>query len=300
VSAELDSNYKVVLSADVVGSTALYEAIGDSNAQAMMADCLNTLKRFCTNHQGTVLAEVGHQVVACFDDPTEAAAAPTEIHAELFESGAEQTRRMIRLRIGLHYGPLPTSGDVLSSGTAKIADWAAAKAKPEQTLATRAVIEQLPRIFRAVSRYVDDETWDFISLEHGELHEIIWDVESITAYNGEQPAREDNSYDHVEFSYGDQRVILDLARPVISIGRQKENDLVIEKDLVSRQHLSAQFSRGRCTITDNSTNGSTVRLDDGEQYELKRESIRVSGSGVVIPGMPDDAESGYEIRFRCV
>ncbi|MEE2983905.1 MAG: hypothetical protein VX929_11480 [Pseudomonadota bacterium] len=45
----------------------------------------------------------------------------------------------------------------------------------------------MPRLYRAVARYVDDETWDFISLEHVERYEIIWDVESITAYNGESP-----------------------------------------------------------------------------------------------------------------
>lgn len=300
MSAELDTNFKVILSADVVGSTALYEAIGDREAQAMMQGCLTTLKQYCIEHKGRVLAEVGDQIVAQFDDPSEAASAATEIHVELFEQASDQANRLLRMRIGLHYGPLPLSGDVLSSSTAKVADWAAAKAKPEQTLATRALIEQLPRIFRAVSRYVDDETWDFVSLEHVELHEIIWDVESITAFNGEQPQREENAYNAVEFTYGEQQLVVDTARPVISIGRHKENDLIIERDLVSRQHLSAQFSRGRCTITDNSTNGSIVRLDNGEEYEIKRESFRLVGAGVVVAGMPEQSDPSYEISFRCV
>lgn len=161
------------------------------------------------------------------------------------------------------------------------------------------MIDQLPRLYRAVARYVDDETWNFVSLEHFELHEIIWDVESITAYNGEQPLRDAQSYGSVEFSYGDDSVILDTSRPVISIGRGSKNDLVVKKDLVSRQHLSAQFSRGRCTITDNSTNGSVIVMDDGERYELKRDSFRLMGVGTIVPGHPEGEELDFEINFRC-
>jgi adenylate cyclase len=265
VSADSDTNSKTIMSADIVGSTALYEALGDNAARALVTACLEALKTLCVEHHGRALAEVGDQVIAEFNDPTEAAGTVSEIHLQLHEQYANDPGVRIRMRIGLHYGPVPTSGDVLSGETVKIANWASENAKPEQTLATRSLIDQLPRIFRAVSRYVDDETWNFISLEHVELYEIIWDVESITAYNGEQPARDENSYDRVVFDYENEHITVNVARPVISIGRHKENDLVIDKDLVSRQHLSAQFSRGRCTITDNSTNGSVIRTSAGKR-----------------------------------
>ena len=288
------------MSADIVGSTALYEAIGDDRAQALVTECLDTLKKYCVEHNGEAIAEVGDQVIAIFDDPTDAASAASEIHVELFEQYGNDDDRRISMRIGLHYGEIPAEGDVLVSETTKIATWAESNAKAEQTLATRYLIDQLPRIFRAVSRYVDDETWNFVSVEHVELYEIIWDVESITAYSGEQPpARDANAYDSCVFEYEGQSAIVNVAQPVISIGRNGENDLVVKKDLISRQHLSAQFSRVRCTITDNSTNGSLVRLESGESFEIKRESFRLSGSGEIIPGAPGESESGYAIKFRC-
>ncbi|MGR8920779.1 MAG: FHA domain-containing protein [Gammaproteobacteria bacterium] len=300
MTGDLDNNFKVIMSADVAGSTALYEAVGDDKARAMVSDCLSALKTLCSEHGGETIAEVGDQVIAKFDDPTEAAAAATEIHVHLNEQYGNAGGARIQLRIGLHYGMLTPGGDPLMSETAKVANWAADRAKPEQTLATRAMIDRLPRIFRAVSRYVDDETWNFVSLEHVEIYEIIWDVESITAYNGEQPQREENSYDSVTFEYEDQTVTVDTARPVISIGRQKQNDMVINRDLISRQHLSVQFSRGRCTVTDNSTNGTLVRLENGEEYEIKRESLRLGGSGELVVGSPPDrSAAGFAIRFRC-
>ena len=287
------------MSADIVGSTALYEAIGDDRAQAIVTQCLDNLKSYCAEHDGETVAEVGDQVIAVFDDPTSAASAASEIHVELFEKYGRDDDGRISMRIGLHFGDVPTEGDILVSETTKIAAWAASNAKAEQTLATRDLIDQLPRIFRSVSRYVDEETWNFVSLEHVELYEVIWDVESITAYSGEQPARESNTYDSCTFTYEDQEIMVDIARPVISIGRHDENDLVMKKDLISRQHLSAQFSRGRCTITDNSTNGSVVRLASGESFEIKRESFRLSGTGEIVPGAPGESDAGYSIKFRC-
>lgn len=294
------STGQVIMSADIAGSTALYEQVGDERAQALVADCLHILKVLSDEHHGRVLAEVGDQIVALFEDAAAAAGAASEMHAEMHERNARESGPRIRMRIGMHYGPVATDADALAGETAKIAHWAGSHAKPEQTLATKATIDRLPRMFRAVSRYVDDETWNFISLEHVELYEIIWDVESITAYNGEAPSRDTQTYSAVEFSYAGRSVQVDASRPVISIGRGDKNDLIVSKDLVSRQHLSAQFSRGRCTITDNSTNGSCMQGSDGRWVEFKRESLRLTGEGQIIPGKPGPEENDYAIKFRCL
>ena len=103
----------------------------------------------------------------------------------------------------------------------------------------------------------------------------------------------------MECKYGDAVVVINASRPVISIGRGPENDLVVDKDLVSRQHLSAQFRRGRFTITDNSTNGSVVINEDGSRVDLKRESSKLLGAGVIIPGHPEKEELEFAINFCC-
>jgi len=296
---EAQAENQVVLSADIVGSTSLYEAVGDTRARGIVAACLDLARSQCVAHSGQVIAEIGDQIIAHFDTATAAAEAASEIHACLHEQSSAGDGPHPRMRIGLHYGGLPANGDLLPSETVKLATWASNNAKPEQTVATRAVIDQLPRIFRAVSRYVDDETWNFVCLEHMQLYEIIWDVEAITAYAGEKIDREARSYGAVSFAHNGVNITIDVKRPVISIGRADDNDLVIKSDLVSRQHLSAQFSRGRCTITDNSTNGSIVVMSDGTRRVIRRESLRLHGSGIVIPGNPAAGETSTAISFRC-
>jgi hypothetical protein len=202
------------------------------------------------------------------------------------------------MRIGMHYGPVAGLDDELTSETSKIAHWAARNAKPEQTLGTTALIDALPRIYQAVSRFVDDETWNFVSIQHMAVHEIIWDVESVTAYSGEVPTAQSRRNSGFVFSYREGSVTVSIDRPVISIGRGTENDLIVTHDLASRQHLSVQFSRGRCTITDNSTNG-TVIFGGGNQtsYTLKRDSFTLAGAGTIILGQPADVEEADAIDY---
>ena len=295
------SKDRVVLFADLVGSTNLYEQLGDAEAKRIVSDCLLVARNTAEQHHGVVTAELGDEIMIIFPEPAAAAAAACEIHAkmaELIVSGAESYRP--RLRIGMHYGPV---GDVKSadvgSETARIAHWATSNAKPEQSLGTAAVIDRLPRIYQAVSRYVDDETWNFVSLEHLAVHEIIWDIEGITAYKGEIPTLDSQKRTSVTFACGDTEIVLDCDHPVISIGRSAENDLVVAHEMASRQHLSAQFSRGRCSVTDNSTNGTVVISDfDNGRHDLRRESFTLLGSGRIYLGQPEDIGEELAVTYR--
>lgn len=286
--------------ADVVGSTRLYEELGDAAAQRIVKQCLDTANELIAAHGGRTVTELGDEVMAIFTDPGDAAAAACEIHAKLDEREPDQNADChLPMRIGMHYGPVSGNDDNLMSETAKIAHWAATNAKPEQTLGTAAVIDVLPRIYQAVSRFVDDETWNFISLEHVAVHEIIWDVEGVTAYSGEIPTLDSQRCARVRFSWNNVSVTLDADRPVISIGRGAGNDLIVRHELASRQHLNAQFSRGRCTITDNSTNGTVVFPDyDREQHVLKRETLTLQGSGKIFLGQPEEIDEAYAIRYQ--
>ena len=294
----VNANDSVVMFADVVGSTRMYEKLGDDEAQRIIAAALNTVRDVCEAHHGEVKAELGDELMVVFTDAGDAAASACDVHAKIPERMAiEAPDTPISMRVGIHQGPF-SEGDS-GSETVKIAQWAAANAKSEQTLATEAVIERLPRIFQAVSRYVDDETWNFVSAEHVTLHEIIWDVEGVTAYSGEKPTVGSDRCKSVLFEYMGKSVKLTADRPVISVGRGEQNDLVVQNDLVSRQHFSAQLSRGRSTITDNSTNGTVIVYVDGTNQPVKKETLPLQGKGRLIIGRPPKIDDTYVINFEC-
>lgn len=291
---------QIIMFADIVGSTSLYETIGDEAARDVTARCMTLMSDVVHAHSGRVTAELGDEIMCFFTDASDAAAAACELHAkigEAFPGGGDAPA--LKLRIGMHYGNVAGEKDDLMSETAKIAHWAARNAKAEQTLATVPVIDALPRIYRAVSRYVDDETWNFVSFEHVSLYEIIWDVETVTAASVDQQRPDDRRYELVSFAVGGDTVVVSAERPVISIGRGTQNDLTVKNDLVSRQHFTAQFSRGRCTITDKSTNGTFVLPAGGGRHEVRRDTFPLSGSGVIILGSPLQQGDVVAIHYVC-
>ncbi|MEM7467050.1 MAG: adenylate/guanylate cyclase domain-containing protein [Pseudomonadota bacterium] len=290
----------VVMFADVVGSTRLYEKLGDAEAQRIVAAALSLARDICDAHHGKVKAELGDELMVVFADAGDAAASACDIHARIPEHMAiEAPDTTVTMRIGVHMGPLQEQDDT-GSETVKIAQWAATNAKAEQTLATEAVIDHLPRIFQAVSRYVDDETWNFISIEHVTLHEIIWDVEGVTAFTGEEPTVGNDRCKAVNFEYMGKTIQLTADRPVISVGRSEQNDLVVQNDLVSRQHFSAQLSRGRSTITDNSTNGTVIVQHDNTTQQVKKETLPLQGRGKLVIGRPPKIDDIYVINYECI
>lgn len=288
----------VVMFADVVGSTRLYEELGDADAQRIISATLGVVRDICEAHHGETKAELGDELMVVFEDAGDAAASACDIHAKIPERIAiESPDSPITMRIGMHMGPVLENDT--GNETVKIAQWAASNAKSEQTLATEVVIDSLPRIFQAVSRYVDDETWNFISIEHVTLHEIIWDVEGVTAFAGEKPTMKNQRCKEVVFEYMGQQISLNVDRPVISVGRGNQNDLIVQNDLISRQHFSAQLSRGRATVTDNSTNGTVISHPDGTNEPVKNETLPLNGRGEIIIGRPPKIDEKYVIRYVC-
>lgn len=294
------ATHQVIMFADIAGSTALYERLGDTEARALVAACLARMGAIVTAKGGRIAAELGDELMCFLDSPGDAAAAACDMHSTVaVEFPEAPPRPALELRIGMHYGAVHGHKDDLLSEAAKIAHWAASKAKRGQTLATVSLIDALPRIYRAVSRYVDDETWNFVSFEHVTLYEIIWDIESVTASSLESGAEGGDRYARVTFRIEGDTIELSAERPVMSVGRGTQNDLVVKHDLVSRQHFTAQFSRGRCTITDKSTNGTFVVSPERARHAVRRDTYPLEGEGVIVLGHPTAEPADCSIRYVC-
>lgn len=293
---------RTVLTADVVNSTGLYAQFSNAQADAIVATTIAEIRAVVMALGGEVFRESGDEIACCFEQTGAAAQAAGAVHSALRElplktQGPERPPTT-QVRIGLHRGSVPDPHCARMSETAKLSRWAAGNANPEQTLATLSVMEDLPQRFRSVSRFVDDETWDFVSLEHIELFEIVWDVDAVTASRGEVPLLAARGYAGIELGYRDHLLRLDDEVPVGSIGRGAHNAIVVPDPLVSRQHLSLQFSRGRCTIRDNSTNGTYLACRGQTPFVLRRDSYPLQGTGLIYLGNP---AGGIEpIRYTCL
>jgi hypothetical protein len=96
-----------ILFADVVGSTKLYEQMGDEKARDMVAICIDIMRTATEQHNGTVIKTMGDEVMSTFptvDDALNAAGQMQQAilaHPELKVDG-----QPVSIRIGCHFGPV--------------------------------------------------------------------------------------------------------------------------------------------------------------------------------------------------
>ena len=67
----------------------------------------------------------------------------------------------------------------------------------------------------------------------------------------------------------------------ITMGRADENDVIIKGNLISRVHARVELDKTRFVIVDESTNGTFVQRDDGEEVYVRRDSTQLTGSGLI-------------------
>lgn len=84
-----------------------------------------------------------------------------------------------------------------------------------------------------------------------------------------------------------------------TLGRGRQCDLVVDLSHISRKHARLEFREGNFLLIDQSLNGTSVKMKDGEEIKLRREELLLKGSGIISLGK-DIREAGeHVIRFAC-
>ena len=79
-------DHQIVMFADLVGSTALYERLGDAEARRFTAAVLALMASIVAAKNGRIVAELGDELMCFFTQPADAAAAAAcEMHARVGE-----------------------------------------------------------------------------------------------------------------------------------------------------------------------------------------------------------------------
>jgi hypothetical protein len=174
------------------------------------------------------------------------------------------------------------------------------QAKAGQIVTTFATVERLSSEWRAAVRQIDLAA---LKGQSGEvaLYEVLWQTEDVTSMlpsivlsaGYERPAQ------RLRLRVGNNEVIVDESRPQIVIGRADENDVVIRGNLISRIHARIEISRHRFLLVDQSTNGTFVEVNGGEESFVRRDSIELEGAGMIGLGRVPEAESSQTIHFVC-
>jgi len=288
-----------ILFADVVGSTRLYDLMGDLRARDMVATCLDVMRNATEQRQGTVIKTMGDEVMATFptaDAALEAAAQMQQqisTHAQLKVDG-----QPVAIRIGCHYGPVMLENRDVFGAAVHTANRMTSQAKAGQIVTTAATVEKLSPEWRAACRQIDIAT---LKGQEGEvvLFEVLWQTEDVTSMVPGIASDSRAARARLRLRYLDRELLVDERHSSITIGRAEDNDMVVKGNLISRLHARIEVSRNKFVLIDQSTNGTFVQSADGEESFVRRDSLQIKGQGMIGLGRLPEQGSPQTIRFAC-
>lgn len=287
-----------VLFADISNSTRMYEVLGDRAALQRIDQTLTTMKGVAQKFGGKTIKTIGDEILCVFPSADTALQAASEMQATA-ANVPPQNNLPLAMRIAFHYGEvIEEDGDVFGD-TVNVAARLAALAKAEQILTSRQAVDALSPFLRLGIRKVET-----LSLkgkqDEVEVCEVIWQFgEDLTMMGGRLPlpAKERAK---ITLRLGDQAWVMEDGRATLSIGRDAHNDIAVANRMASRQHARIEHRRDKFVLVDVSTNGTFVTFDGAEEVMVKREELRLHGSGILSFGQSATHHPDAEIlRFSC-
>ena len=292
----------VVMFADVAGSTAMYENMGDIEARERISKALNTLIAICKRHQGKLVKTIGDEILVYFLDVDLALMASQAIQETMEDDRSPETIGL-SIRIGMHFGPVIMEENDIFGDTVNVAARVVAMTKARQILCSGIMAD---RINSADLSYKTRQ-YDRIKVKGKDnsldVYMFVWEEESditnmATASSFTNPSRVNQS-ENLTLKYHDQLVEMDLTSATINLGRGKDCELIIMGDLISRYHAKISVRRGKFVLTDQSTNGTFLRTHDGQNVFLRQEEFTLFGSGVISLGKSVDKAEDNLLHYTC-
>ena len=289
-----------ILFADVVGSTKLYELMGDMKARDMVATCIDVMRSATEKNSGTVIKTMGDEVMSTFPSADDALNAASEMqqaistHPDLTVEG-----QPVAIRIGAHFGPVVLENRDIFGAAVHTANRMTSQAKAGQIITTATMVDRLQPEWRASVRQIDVATLKGRSSEVA-LFEVMWQPDDVTSM---LPAiamnQRSGGKQRLRLRFQGQEIVVDDQRANITIGRAEDNDFVVKGNLISRLHARIEMSRNKFVLIDQSTNGTFVQSKEGEEAFVRRDSMQIKGEGMIGLGKVPESGSPLSIRFIC-
>jgi adenylate cyclase len=270
------------LLADITGSTPLFERIGDQAAAQKIAACIELLRDVVARAGGDYIVSRGDDVLCTFADPTAALLAVREMQALPLGAG-------LAIHAGMHFGPIVSGPDSILGDAVNLTARLAGLARPGEVLISRSLVDQLP-----ASAIADLTFLDAVALKGKKLETDVYSLPP-----GEVDAHTKIRLTHISRgartrsrSSSEVAVILRHGSSLqtcndgasLWIGRSSADcKIVVDRSWVSRQHALIKVDGGKVYLEDRSSGGTYVAMPSGYEFFVRRETVMLTGSGMLSP-----------------
>jgi class 3 adenylate cyclase len=282
-----------VVFADVSGSTRLYEALGDAQALATIAGCLELAATVAKGYGGRLVKTIGDEAMLVFSAADAALEAAGEIQSRM-AALPPRGNVGVTFRVGMNCGTaIVTDGDVFGD-CVNVAARMVALAKSGQVIVSEAAITALSPWLRRRLREVD-----VLTVKGKEkdirIFELLWQdaTDEVTAMAARAPARASR----LQLKHGAREIHLDERATSLTLGRDPASDVVIADRMASRLHGRIERRRDKFVLIDQSSNGTFVTIEGDRELQLRREELMLRGRGRISFGHPYAADPAETLDF---
>ena len=273
MSAEQDLT---ILFADVVGSTQLYEEMGDEAARETVQSCVDIMKAATTEFNGTVIKTMGDEVMATFEDPGEAIESASQMQSRISDLAAADGSS-VAIRIGCHYGSVVVEDNDVFGSAVHTANRMTSQAKARQIITTADTVELLNGAAKELVRQIGVTT-PRGQTEEVALYEILWQPEDATSMLPEIDVNTRSAqvagklrllFQGQEVQMGPDGLL------TATLGRADDNAVTIKGNLISRLHARIDLKRSRFVLMDESSIDDMVQNGIIDQVILTTQRMTI-------------------------
>ena len=289
-----------VVFTDLVGSTALYERLGDKSASEFVTQLVGLLQGEFEQHRGRIVKLLGDGLFVVFESAGDALAACTGIQQRLLAQPVvpNGVGPPVQVQMGIESGDIVEIngdyfGDAVNSA-ARLADLAGGG----QILATQNVWAALLPLQKAALRsmgpmYLRGRT------EASHVYRVEWqsgrDEEATMAGRSMFAATKVATLELI--FQGKTHLFHSKAGP-LTIGRAANAEITLNDPRVSRLHATLEWRGGNFVLTDASSYGTWVYLgNQSDGVLLRRTECSLAGTGHIVPGSERTDEHAPLIAF---
>ncbi len=280
---------RTVLFADLRGSTALYESLGNAAATEVVTQNVAVLTNIVAEHGGLVVKTLGDGLMAMFNTPTQGVHAARAMHGSL-DRLAPKPKHMpaLKLQVALAHGEVVEMAGDCFGDAVNVAARLLDHTGDNETLATSVVLEALD----------ESESERFRSLDRMQLrgraepvHVYLYEAHrtgdtATTAFGGLSEIVEPEA---VSLTWLDLTKVFSGPSLPIVLGRSPQATFCVDDGRVSRSHARIDWHGGTFQLTDLSYNGTYVRFgQSGETVAVRRGTCTLHGKGTIVLGAPPD------------
>lgn len=258
-----------VLVTDVIGGERLLAPLGATEAAHAVERCINRIDRAIDSNGGNVILRQSGFIVATFERSDSAIIASCEMLDRVL-SLPPLSGTQLKVRIGIHYG-LVESG---AEGDGVVgAQRLLQTCKPGQALASSTAVMLLTPSAR---HYAGAE-----ALTSDAQGTLDWPVFAIGHRVGQVTSLPPTARisQRLRLRHQQDVMFVEEHRPIVLVGRELGNDVVIIDPRASRQHARIERRREGFVLIDQSTNGCFVSINGDDERCIKAEELTLSGSG---------------------